>query len=59
MSEKIAQLNEEVIGPDQGISPWQRRRDAERAAGERGGVSDAGSSLRAQRDPSGLPQRSL
>ena len=45
MSDHIAQLNEEVTGPDQGISPWQPRRDAERAAGEGGGVADAGRPL--------------
>ena len=38
MSEKIVQLNEEVIGPNQGISSRKRRRDPERAAGEGGGV---------------------
>ena len=45
MSEKIVQLNEEVIGPDQGIGPRQRGGNPERAAGEGGGVPDAGRPL--------------
>ena len=48
-----------VIGPNQGIGSRQRGGDTERAVGEGGGVADAGGPLRAQRGPSGLPQRPL
>ena len=41
-------------GADPGIGPRQRGRNAERAAGERGGVVDACGPLRAQRGPPGL-----
>ena len=59
MSKKIVQLNEEVIGSNQGIGSRQRGGNPERAAGKGGGVAHAGRPLRAQRGPSGLPQRSL
>ncbi len=50
MSEKILQLNEENYqGANQGIGPRQRGGNAERAVGTRGGVTDAGRPLRAQR----------
>ena len=46
-------------GPNQGIGSRQHGGDLERAVGEGGGVPDAGGALRAQRGPSGLPQRTL
>ena len=40
MSEKIVQLNEEIIkSANQGIGPRQRGGNPERTAGERGGVA--------------------
>ena len=48
-----------VIGPNQGIGSRQRGGNPERAAGEGSRVADAGRPLRAQRGPSGLPQRTL
>ena len=63
MSEKIVQLNEEVIkGQIKELvrgSVEETLRNPERTAGEGGGVADAGGPLRAQRGPSGLPQWSL
>ena len=46
MSEKIVQLNEEIIkGAAQRISSRKCRRNPERAAGEGGRVADAGGPL--------------
>ena len=45
MSEKIVQLNEEVIGSAQGTCARQRRGNLQRVAGGRGGEADPGSPL--------------
>ena len=42
MSEKIVQLNEEVIGSAQGTCARKRRGNPQRAAGGRGGEADPG-----------------
>ena len=48
MSEKIVQLNEEIIkGQIKELVRGSVEEDAERTAGKGGGVSDAGRSLRA------------
>ena len=48
MSEKIVQLNEEVIGSAQGTCARQRRGNAQRATGGRGGEADPSCPVRAQ-----------
>ena len=60
MSEKIVQLNEEVIkGQLKELGTRQRRGNPQRAAGGRGGEADPGGPVRAQRAAPGLPQRPL
>lgn len=60
MSEKIAQLNEEVIkGQIKELVRGSVEGDAQRSAGSGAGETDAGGTLRAQQGTPGLPQRSL
>ena len=60
MSEKIVQLNEEVIkGQIKELVRGSVEETLNELLDKGGGVPDAGCPLRAQRGPSGLPQQPL
>ena len=60
MSEKIVQLNEEIIkGQIKELVRGSVEETLNELLDKGGGVPDAGCPLRAQRGPSGLPQRPL
>ena len=60
MSEKIVQLNEEIIkGQLKGLVRSSVEETLNELLGKEAEFPDTGCSLRAQRGPSGLPQRPL